>query len=383
MIKLYDEDSYIRKFTAIVEKCIPQKNGYAVLLSQTAFFPTAGGQECDGGTLDGQTVSAVFIEEGNVYHLVKNPIDEGKTVTGEIDWNERFRKMQHHSAEHIVSGIAFSKFGLSNVGFHLDSNGVTIDYDAEITEKQLSELERLANEAVWKNLEIRSSYPTEKELEDINYRSKTDILDRIRIVEIDGVDVCACCAPHVKRTGETGVIKFTEMIRHRGGVRIKMICAGDALCDYTEKQKNAQSISKMLSVPQNEAADAVLRLKTELETVKREKNEIIKNFAIYQAKNIPKTDGNFYLFTEISEKNALRVLANEGKIRVGGIFAVFSGDDKKGYSYIITAKSGVLEFVKSLNSELSSRGGGKDDMAEGYILKSKSEIEAVLKRLFQ
>ncbi len=381
MIKLYYEDSYIHSFTASVERCVPHKDGYLILLDKTAFFMTAGGQECDSGTLDGQKVLSVILENDEVYHLVKNPIEVGKQVSGELDWEERFRKMQHHSAEHIVSGIAFSHFGLNNVGFHLDKDGVTIDYDAELTENQLLELERLANEAVWKNLEISASYPTEKELESINYRSKTDILGRIRIVTIDGIDVCACCAPHLKRTGEAGIIKFTETMRHRGGIRIKMICAKDALCDYSEKQKSVYGISAMLSVPQNEVLKAVSKLKNELETANREKNGILKRLALAQAQNIPETDGNFYIFSDITEKNALRIIANEGKIRIGGIFAVFAGDDGIGYSYIVTAKSGAADFAKALNSELSGKGGGKDDMAEGRILASKDKIERVLKRL--
>ena len=381
MIKLYYEDSYIHSFSAVVEKCVPYNDGYLVLLDRTAFFPTAGGQECDSGALDGQKVLSVILENDEVYHFVKNPIEFGKQVAGEIDWNERFRKMQHHSAEHIVSGIAFSQFGLNNAGFHLDKDGVTIDYDAELSENQLFELERLANEAVWKNLEISATFPTERELENINYRSKTDILGKIRIVTIDGIDICACCAPHIRRTGEIGIIKFTEMVRHRGGVRIKMICANDALCDYSEKQKSVHRISAMLSVPQKEVAEAVLKLKNETETVNREKNEIIKKLALAQAQNIHETDGNFYIFSDIPEKNALRTLANEGKKRIGGIFAVFSGDDETGYSYIITAKNGVLDFVKALNAELSGKGGGRDDTAEGKILTSKEKIESVLRRL--
>lgn len=379
MIKLYDENSYIHSFSAVVEKCIMKENGYLILLDKTAFFPTAGGQECDGGTLDGQEVLSVFAEGDEVYHLVKEPIETGKTVSGEIDFAERFRKMQHHSAEHIVSGIAFSRFGLNNVGFHLDNDGVTIDYDAEMSEEQFSELEMLSNAAVWQNLKITASYP--ETLEGINYRSKTDILGRIRIVTIDGVDVCACCAPHVRSTGEIGVIKLTEMTRHRGGVRIKMICAGDAVRDYADKQKSVYGISTMLSAPQKEVYEAVLRLKTELEEVRKDRAETVKRLVKAEAKNIPETNGNFYIFTDIPDKNALRMLANDGKTRIGGMFAVFSGSDEIGYSYIITAESGVSEFVKTLNAELSGRGGGKDNMAEGQISKTKTEIEKVLEKL--
>ena len=374
MIKLYDEDSYIKSFSGKVEKCVPHKDGYLILLDKTAFFPTAGGQECDRGQLDGQPVLAAIEEDDGVYHLVKNPIEVGKTVTGELNWEERFRKMQHHTAEHIVSGIAFSRFGLNNAGFHLDENGVTADYDAEISGKQLAELELCANEAVWKNLAVSAFYPSEKELKSINYRSKSEISGKIRIVTIDGIDVCACCAPHVKRTGEIGIIKFTEAVRHRGGLRIKIICAGDALLDYSEKQNSVFEISKMLSAPQNEVAEAVSKLKSELDSAKKEKNEAVKKLASAQALSIPETSGNYYVFSDISDKNALRILANEGKKRVGGIFLVLSGDDNNGYSYIAVADNDISGFVKSLNAALSGKGGGKGGMAEGHISATREQV---------
>ncbi|HAL63289.1 MAG TPA: hypothetical protein DCO93_02455 [Clostridiales bacterium] len=381
MIKLFDSDSYIKEFSAKVEKCIPYNGKYLVLLTKTAFFPTAGGQECDSGMIDGKNVLSVIYENDEVYHILENPIAEGKCVEGEIFWEERFRKMQHHSAEHIVSGLAFSQFGLTNTGFHLGNDGVTIDYNSEITEEQLAELEKLANDVVYKNLEIKASYPSSDELEQITYRSKKEILGKIRIVTIPGIDICACCAPHVRRTGEIGIIKFTDMMRHRGGVRIKMICANDALSDYSQKQKSVFEISRMLSAPQNGVSEAVLRLSKELSAQKRKNAELLKELALSEAKNIPETEGNFLMFSNICDKSALRLIAMEGKVRVGGVFAILSGDDEKGYSYIITGKNEVLECVKTLNSALSGRGGGRNDMAEGHFDAKKEKIEAEFKKL--
>jgi len=381
MIKLFDEDSYISEFSARAEKCIKSQDGYLVTLSQTAFFPTAGGQECDSGTLDDEEVLSVICENDEIYHLVKNPIEEGKTVTGKICFSERFRKMQHHSAEHIVSGLAFSHIGLKNTGFHLGKDDVTIDYGTEITEEQLCELETLANEVVFKNLEISASYPKDEELKNINYRSKKEILGRIRIVTIPGVDVCACCAPHVRRTGEIGIIKFTDMMRHRSGVRIRMICGKDALLDYRQKQKSVTEISRLLSAPQNDVSGAVLKLSDGLLELKRKNAQLTNELALSEIKIIPKTEGNFLIFSAVCDKNAQRMIANEAKNRVGGVFALLSGDDENGYSYIITANNGVSEFVKKLNSALSGKGGGRGDTAEGHFFAVRGKIEAEFKNL--
>lgn len=382
MSKLFYEDSYLKRFSAKVESCVFGSGGYSVLLNQTAFFPTAGGQECDKGTLDGQEVLSVTIENGKIYHLVKNPIADGKTVEGELDWSDRFRKMQHHSAEHIVSGLAFSRFGLNNVGFHLGDSDVTIDYDGEITENQLCELELSANKAVQQNLEIKAYFPEDAELEKISYRSKKEILDKIRLVEICGIDICACCAPHVKRTGEIGIIKFTDMMRHRGGVRIRMVCAEDALFDYDKKQKSVFEISKMLSAPQDSVSCAVLRLLKENAEQKRKNSDLNSAFARLEADAIPKTNGNFLMFSVVCDKNAQRMIAKEGKERVGGVFALLSGDDDAGYSYIIAAND-VSEYVKKLNAAFSGKGGGRGDTAEGHFSAKREIIEAEFERILK
>ena len=149
MIKLYDIDSYTKEFTAKVTSC--EKNGdtgYRIILDQTAFFPTAGGQDCDTGEIENEKVLDVIIENEIVIHITKNPIAVGKTVSCRIDWDARFRKMQHHSAEHIVSGIATKIFECNNVGFHLSDKEVTIDYDREFTESELLILEQKANKAI-------------------------------------------------------------------------------------------------------------------------------------------------------------------------------------------------------------------------------------------
>lgn len=381
MIKLFYEDSYISEFSARVERCTKADDGYLVTLSQTAFFPTAGGQECDSGTIENEEVLSVICENDEIYHLVKNPIEEGKTVTGKLHFEERFRKMQHHSAEHIVSGLAFSRFSLVNTGFHLGKDDVTIDYGAEITEEQLCELENLANEVVYKNLEISASYPKADELENINYRSKKEILGRIRIVTIPGVDVCACCAPHVKRTGEIGIIKFTDMMRHRGGVRIRMICGKDALLDYCQKQKSVTQISRMLSAPQNEVFGAVLKLSEQISDQKRKNAQLLNELALYEIKSIPKTEENFIVFSAVCDRNVQRMIVNEAKKRVGGVFALLSGDDENGYSYIITANNGVSESVNKLNAALSGKGGGRGDTAEGHFYTARKKIEEEFKIL--
>ncbi len=377
MIKLFDSDSYISEFSATVTACEKADGVFNVTLDQTAFFPTAGGQECDSGTLAGDDVVNVEIKDGVIYHAVEKQIEVGSRVVGKINMAERFRKMQHHSAEHIVSGLAHSLFGLENTGFHLGDRNVTIDYGGEMTEEELLILERKANETIWKNLKITAEYPPKERLAEISYRSKLDLSEDVRIVTIDGVDVCACCAPHVRRTGEIGLIKLKNLMRHRGGVRLKMICGDDALRDYEEKYESISRISELLSAKKEDTPEAVAKLLAELGEEKRKSARTAARLAEEKAAGIMHNQGNICIFEENFEPDALMVLATCGKEKCGDIFAALSGNDEDGYSYVITSKNVNLAAVsREINTALSGRGGGHGDMLRGIFRATREEISA-------
>ncbi len=374
MIKLYDEDSYINEFSARVISCEKTEEGYAVVLDRTAFFPTAGGQDCDTGALNGEKVLKVEIKNDTVFHIMEKPMDIDKEVFGKIEWKARLRKMQHHSAEHIVSGLAHTLLGAQNVGFHLSDKEVTIDYDKVLSASDVEKLENAANEAVRANIEIKAVYPEDDELSKIEYRSKLELTESVRIVTISGIDVCACCAPHVKMTGEIGVIKLKDLMHHRGGVRLKMICGQDALSDYQEKAENALRISNLLSAKQEEIADSVERVFAEITELKQKNASLSKKLATVKADSILLQDGNVCIFEDDLDTDGLRHLANEGKKKCN-IFAVLSGNENSGYNYIIASeKVNLREFVKDANKELSGRGGGREDMVQGCFGATKNEI---------
>ena len=163
--KLYYEDSHRREFKATVLSCEERltakgkKDGYAVVLDQTAFFPEGGGQFGDRGWIDDVEVYDTHEKGGVILHYTKTPVEVGTTVTGKLDFAERFSRMQEHSGEHIVSGIVHRLHGYDNVGFHLGSENTTLDFNGELSEEQLQEVERLANEAVFADLPVQISYP--------------------------------------------------------------------------------------------------------------------------------------------------------------------------------------------------------------------------------
>ena len=135
--KLFYTDSHQQEFTAEVVSCRPCDNGYEAVLSRTAFFPEGGGQAADTGVIDGIRVYDVQEKGEQIFHYLEGELEEGKTVTGQIDWDKRFSRMQQHSGEHIVSGIVHARFGYDNVGFHLNDELCTLDLSGPLTKEEL------------------------------------------------------------------------------------------------------------------------------------------------------------------------------------------------------------------------------------------------------
>ena len=253
-VKLYDIDSHLSEFSATVLSC---ENAVAVL-DKTAFFPEGGGQTSDTGFIDGVKVNDVQIKDGIIYHYLESDVEVGKTVECKLLWDERFRKMQNHSGEHIISGIVHSLFGFDNVGFHLSKTEMTMDFSGMLSREDLLKVEYLANKAIWENVKFNCYYP--ESLENLEYRSKLDLTNDVRIVEIDGYDRCACCAPHVNTSSEIGIIKILDFEKNKGGVRLWVKCGADALNDYNLKYQSGLKISSLLCTEQENVASAVEKL---------------------------------------------------------------------------------------------------------------------------
>lgn len=375
--KLYDEDSHLRRFSAVVRSCAAYGDRWQIVLDQTAFFPEGGGQDADTGTLGPARVLDVQEVSGEIVHYTDQPLEPGDAVEGMLDWEQRFRRMQEHSGEHIISGLAHHLYGYNNVGFHLGDETVTMDYDGELSAAQLSELERLANEAVWKNVPITAEYPSQETLRTLAYRSKLDLTEHVRIVTIEGYDVCACCAPHVSRTGEIGAIKIVDSMRHRGGVRLTILCGVDALRQYQMLFEEASALSNLLSVPKEQLVPAVERMFSERDALEAALKNREEKLNALRLRAMPETGTNIVLIDAFDDPDAMRELVNIGMERASGVCAAFSGNDADGYRYIIGSRNMDLRArAKEINAALNGRGGGRPTMIQGSCTATRKEIEA-------
>ena len=374
--KFYYEDSHMTDFTATVLSCEETEKGFEVVLDATAFYPEGGGQAADTGTLNGIRVLDTRERGETVVHLCQGPLEAGSTAAGAIDWEPRFRRMQQHSGEHIVSGIINRRYGYHNVGFHMGSDIITIDFDGVIPEEDLTSLEAEANSAVWQNLTVKCWYPSEEELPQVFYRTKRALPWPVRIVQVPGFDSCACCGTHVKATGEIGLIKLFTVMGFRGGTRMEMACGKSALKLLNEAYEQNRQVSQAFSAKINETGAAARRMNEVEAQLKYQivglQKKIFAEIAVSWAGK-----GNALHFEDNLDNVAVRDLADAIADGCGGTAAVFSGSDETGYAFCLVTRQGDLrQLGKDMTKALNGRGGGKPAFQQGRVQAARAQIEA-------
>lgn len=374
--KLYYIDAYIKSFTATVLDVIKDEKGIAIVLDRTAFFPEEGGQSADKGYISDARVIDVREKGGVIYHYVDKACDVGAAVECTLDFAERFEKMQCHTAEHIISGAIKRLFGLDNVGFHLGETEVTMDVNGYLTREELDEIELIANRAVFDNVPVTASFPSVETLAGLTYRSKLDLTDNVRIVEVEGYDMCACCAPHVARTGEIGLIKILDFEKHRGGLRINIAAGYRALRDYRVKYANILKASALFSEPQATVASAAESFLSSYEELKSRLKQTRLALARLEAERIPETDGSYICHYADFTPDELREVVNCAKHKVKGILVALSGNHGD-YKLVMSSAGVDLSSIhKRIFLDLKGRGGGRDNMIQGSLTSSFDEIRA-------
>ena len=382
-IKLYDEYPYETEFTATVLSCESNgQDGFDLIPDRTLFFPEEGGQTCDQGVLlyehaEFPVLDVQIRKDGSICHTIAHPIPKGTQLTGRIDWQHRFSNMQNHTGEHICSGIAHSRFGCENVGFHLSDSEMTIDYNNLLSAEEIASLESAVNEAIFKDLPVRCYYPDPETLSALSYRSKKEIDGPVRIVEIEGIDTCACCAPHVSSTGQAGLFKILSQEKWKGGTRLYAICGFRALEEFRRVQEAAAFVSREYSVPVEavEFQKAIFSRNEAISNLRKKHESLQKHYLEAAAEAVPPEDKNLILFVEGLDDIAKRELLNRTMQERRGFCAIFDGTDENGYSFIAaSAHINCNEVIAPLKEAFGARGGGKPVMVQGSLKATRKEI---------
>lgn len=381
MNELFYREPYTKEFDAAVQNCTESKNGYAVILNDTTFYPEGGGQSCDIGTLDGKEVYDVQRVDGVIVHYMKEPLETGKTVHGAIDWGRRFDNMQNHTGEHIVSGLIHNKYGYDNVGFHMGKEVIQIDFNGPLDWKQLMEIEEKANDIVMKDEEVHIFFPDSEELDQYDYRSKKELKGKVRLVEIADADLCACCGTHVSRTGEVGLIKILSVAKNKGGVRVEMISGKKAVQCVQNIVTANRTIMDLLSCRIYESAAAVTRMMEENRKQALIIHDLQEELIQYKLVNMKENEP---LLTDVEEGMDRVSMVHMGnamlKEKHAGVACVLSKEGN-GYAYFICSEGVPLSsLAKKLNQQLSGRGGGRNDNIQGRF---ECDLDSILKCIKQ
>ena len=408
--RLYETNAYLPRCEAVVlsvreldrDENDSRIHRIEVITDQTVFFPEGGGQSADRGWIlpeDGNkdrympslNVTDAQIEDSVIRHIAQYTEEDGKASknggleTGSkviltIDWERRFGFMQNHTGEHILSGLMHNRYGFDNIGFHLSDNSVTLDVNGQLDEEEILLLEWEANRIVYQNLETEVSYPTDQELSLIDYRSKIEIEGQTRLVTIPGVDICACCATHVRRTGEIGLIKIVKVIRYNGGMRLFISCGGRAFALMQKRQQRIEEVSHLTNRSQDEIGDGVRHLLDEIGMLKQKNRDLEYQAAFLRLETIPAEQKDAFLFVGDMDPIVQRNLVNALCERHDGYCGVFSGSEEDGnYRYIVgSRKMDSRDVQKILRDKLGAKGGGKPAMIQGSVNGTEARIREIL-----
>ncbi len=370
--ELYYQDAYLKEFEGKVLSCEKGKgDSFLVVLDRTAFFPEQGGQSSDIGSISDAVVTHVSITDGIITHVTDRELPVGECVKGIIDFDHRFSNMQQHTGEHIFSGIVNSKYGYDNVGFHLSDSEVTMDYNGVLSDEDIREIEAMVNRAIWENVEVKCEFPAKEILDGLQYRSKKELTGDVRIVTVTGYDTCACCAPHVARTGEIGILKVVSCQNYKGGVRVSILCGKRALEYINDQLQVVGQLTGLLTTGYDRIVSSVKKLSDENYALKGELSDCREKLIGYELDSIDKNKENVFLKKEAGlDGNLMRKVVNALIETRSGYCGVFSGDDRAGYKYIIATKGegkDLKALQNMLREEFGAKGGGSSAMVQGSM----------------
>lgn len=378
--RLYDEDVRLREFTATVRACWRQGDGWAVTLDRTAFFPEGGGQGADHGTLGDAIVLDAKERDGEVVHLTDRPLEVGQSVAGRIDGVRRMDMMQQHTGDHIFSGIVHKLYGYDNVGFHIGTEAMTMDFNGPLSDEDVRRVELLANEVVWADLPVRCWVPEKEALAGMTYRSKKAIDGDLRIVQIEGVDTTACCGTHVEHTGSVGIIKVIGAMKYKGGVRVSMLCGRRALEEINGIFAQAKGAAVALSCKPAELTAAVERVLAERDALRANTDalalRVFEGMAQRETLNAVRVAACDVLPAAMARKAA-------GRLAEGARVALVLTPKDAGWNFALCSETeDVRPVCRALTSRFGGKGGGPRDMAQGVLSGGdEAEIRAALEEL--
>ncbi|WP_040203870.1 serine-tRNA(Ala) deacylase AlaX [Neobacillus jeddahensis] len=371
--KLFYQDAYIRTFSArILKQERDEADQWYVVLNQTAFYPTGGGQPHDTGVIEDERVINVEEINGHIRHYLETPIqDTDREVSCTIDWERRFDHMQQHTGQHILSAAFEKLYDYNTVGFHLGSDNLTIDLETEtLTVEEVEKAEELANKIILENRPIEVKWVTEEELAQYPLRKETKVKENIRLVIIPGFDYNGCGGTHPTSTGEVSAIKILDWERQKKKVRLQFACGKRVLHQLGKKQKVLQGLTKLLNAPEIEMEQVVTRLLDNGKRLEKELEQAQDRLLQYEANNLAVT--HHQIVAEHFQNRTIQVLQKLARYVIAQdpmAVVVFVATNENRLQLVCGCGSDRNEDMKQLMAEIlpliNGKGGGNKTFAQG------------------
>jgi len=392
MEKLFYKNQYIKEFTANIIEIKEVNNKFHVVLDKTAFFPGGGGQFCDLGEIDNIEVINVYEENKKIYHVLNNK-PENNVVNASINWNRREDGMHQHFTQHVLSGCFYTKYNANTTGFHLGKEFSTVDIKGYLSEEQIREVEKYANEIISQDIPLTILTPSKDELENIWIRRDLpDTDDEIRIVRIGELDTNACCGVHPKSTKELRLIKIKRWEKNRQSTRIEFL-AGKRAIDYVlRRDVYLSNICKYLKLKEDEALNGIVNLNDKIDELKNTIKKLENTVSKYQLEEIINKGYkiNDLLIVEkifenedvkyinklanklVENKNTIALLCIKNKDKINLVFA----------SSINIKNIKMNDLLKEVLNQVDGKGGGSNNLAQGAI-NYTDNIEIYIKKIIE
>lgn len=374
--KLYYENTYLKEWESEVKDVIQEKDRFLIVLDRTAFFPEGGGQPSDKGYIDDIEVIDVFEKDNVVYHVTENR-PENKIVKCKLDFDRRFYYMQQHAGEHLLSAVLYKLYNTTNDGFHMGDDYVTIDNSiTNMTEDMVKEVEITANEYIYKNLPILAYFVEKKDLEKLKLRKECKVEEDIRIVEIEGIDLIACCGTHVRSTGEIGLIKIIKTEKYKGMTRIYFKCGKKALEDYESKHDIVTNLSRHYALVEDKIVERANSDSNEIKKLLKDIKDLKEIVSSYVAQDIISNSNSNTIVMDFFDKNFEEIQMINNEIFKIGKFVTIMVSEKENrvlFSNNLISSLHCGSIFKENLSKFNGKGGGSDKQAQAAF-KNKEDM---------
>jgi alanyl-tRNA synthetase len=376
--RIYYSEPYRRSFDGTVLSVDTVAGHTHVILDQTAFYPTSGGQPFDTGTLGGAAVTDVIDrEDGSVVHVVSGALKPGEVVTGDIDWARRFDHMQQHTGQHVLSAAFDRLFGVRTESFHMGQLSSTIDLAREVSESEIAKAEDDANRIVWEDRPVAIRFATAEEAAAMGMRKESPRTGTLRLIDVQEYDLSACGGTHVERTGAIGIVAIGGWEKFKGGSRVEFLCGGRGLQRFRVWRGALAAVQKHLSVPPIEMAASIERLQDEGKGLQRTIRAFQEKLAVHEATALL-ARGSSVIVEAVDgwDAQGLKQIAVAATAAQPDAIVVLFTATTPAQVVIArgsNAKVDASALLKQLAARFGGKGGGKPDLAQGGGLNAATQ----------